>query len=206
MARELEQVEGKRFWTETKYSFINWTGIITNLSVCVWLGWKRGELDYMSILPGGAPRELSMTVLYLEMVVSALLLISAFFLADALRRLRNEYKADSRLDVNRNVMCLHVIALFNHTLLLVVAQFFIVYSFLRPSTKSKDQLNVARIFMFGSQAISMTIVIYLFMKFALPESEIANKTKRESIVARLSEFRPSRQATFTRASVNRYEE
>lgn len=121
MAREMEKVEAKRFWTETKYSFINWTGIIANLSVCVWLGWKRGELDYMSIQPGGAPRQLSMTVLYLEMGVSALLLISAFFLADALRRLRNEYKADKRLDVNRNIMCLHVIALFNHTFILVIA-------------------------------------------------------------------------------------
>jgi O-antigen/teichoic acid export membrane protein len=123
------------------------------------------------------------------MAISILLLISAFFLADALRRLRNEYKADKRLDVNRNIMCLHVIALFNHTFILVVAQFFIVYSFLRPSEKSKDQLNIARIFMFGSQAISMTIVIYLFMKFALPTSSMSKKEERDVIVTRLSELR-----------------
>jgi hypothetical protein len=191
----------KRFWTETKYTVVNWIGIMSNVICCVWIGWKRGELDWYSILPGGASRELGMTVLYLELAISILLLISAFFLADALRRLRNEYKADKRLDVNRNVMCLHVIALFNHTFILVVAQFFIVYSFLRPSEKSKDQLNIARIFMFGSQAISMTIVIYLFMKFALPTSSMSKKEERDVIVTRLSELRQSRNATTTRESL-----
>jgi hypothetical protein len=43
-------------------------------------------------------------------------------------------------------------------------------------------LNIARIFMYGSQSISMAIVIYLFMKFAEPVGNLQDKAKRESIV------------------------
>jgi hypothetical protein len=99
---------------------------------------------------GHVSQQLADTVRNLEFAVTILLLISAFFLWDALRRLKREYQADKRLQVNQNTMRLHVIALFNHTFFLFVAQIFIVASFIKTGPAWGDYLNIARIFMFGS--------------------------------------------------------
>jgi hypothetical protein len=76
--------EKKRFWTETRYNVLNWIGILINLFTCLWLGWKRGEMDFNQ---GHVSKSLADVVIVLELAVSFLLLISAFFLFDALRRL-----------------------------------------------------------------------------------------------------------------------
>ena len=69
----------------------------------------------------------------LFVLVTILLVFSAMFLADALRRLKNSLSKENKLVVNQKTMCLHVTALFMHTIVIVVVQFITVYSFEIPS-------------------------------------------------------------------------
>ncbi|MFO0118291.1 MAG: hypothetical protein ACK521_12010 [bacterium] len=69
----------------------------------------------------------------LFVLVTILLVFSAMFLADALRRLKNSLSKENKLVVNQKTMCLHVTALFMHTIVIVVVQFITVYSFENPS-------------------------------------------------------------------------
>lgn len=128
-----EKQEKKKFWTETRYNMLNAIGIAVNFVVIAYLAWERGLLDYMSVQPGGAKRSLIELCLSLFLVVSGLLLVSAWFLADALRRLKKQFKKDKRLVVNQQTMCLHVTALFIHTFFLVACQFVTIWCFMFPS-------------------------------------------------------------------------
>ena len=76
-------------------------------------------------------------------------------------------------------MCLHVTALFMHTIVIVVVQFITVYSFENPSPKDDLILNISRICLFGSQSVSQTIVIYLFVQFSKPQSLMEERAKSE---------------------------
>lgn len=66
------------------------------------------------------------------MLVTALLVFSAMFLADALRRLSKALKKDKKMVVNQKTMCLHVTALLLHTIVIVSVQYVTVYSFENP--------------------------------------------------------------------------
>lgn len=96
-------------------------------------------------------------------IVTVLLVFSAGFLADALRRLKQSFSKSSKLVVNQKTMCLHVTALFLHTIVIVIVQYITVYTFIHPSDKDDVILNYSRIVLFGSQSISQAIVIYLFV-------------------------------------------
>jgi len=133
-----------------------------NFICCAWLAWKRGMLDYESTF-GPAPHELGALVMKLFVLVTCLLIISACFLADALRRLKKQFSLDHRLVVNQKTMCLHVTALFIHTFFLVACQYVTIYTFMNPASINKNILNISRIFLFGSQSVSQAIVIYLFV-------------------------------------------
>jgi hypothetical protein len=126
-------------------------------------------LDYKSTF-GPAPHELGSLVMKLFVLVTVLLIISACFLADALRRLKKQFSLDKRLVVNQKTMCLHVTALFIHTFFIVVAQYITIYAFMNPAPINKNILNISRICLFGSQSISQAIVIYLFVQFSKPVS------------------------------------
>ena len=60
-------------------------------------------------------KQLGYTVIALYCVVTGLLIASAIFLADALRRLKQSFSQDNRLVVNYKTMSMHVIALFFYT-------------------------------------------------------------------------------------------
>ena len=70
---------------------MNWVGIIINLAACLWLAWKRGAMDYVSTF-GAASAELGALLMKLFILVTILLVISAMFLADALRRFKKSFK------------------------------------------------------------------------------------------------------------------
>jgi hypothetical protein len=69
---------------------LNWLGIFVNFATCAALAWKRGLMDYITAfdIP---PAQLLNTCLYLYFAVTFLIVISAIFLADALRRLKNSF-------------------------------------------------------------------------------------------------------------------
>jgi hypothetical protein len=71
--------------------------------------------------------------------------------------------------VNAKTMCLHVTVLFIHTLVVLVTQAITYWSFVHPTPKSSDTLNISRIVLFGSQTISQVIVVYLFLQFSMPK-------------------------------------
>jgi hypothetical protein len=76
-------------------------------------------LDYDSAF-GKPPKELGNIVMILYVTITVLLIISAVFLADALRRLKKSFSQDNRLVVNQKTMCLHITALFIHTFFIAV--------------------------------------------------------------------------------------
>jgi hypothetical protein len=78
----------KRFWTEKRYNILNWIGITVNFFFCCWMAYIRAKRDYMMLEPGGAPLPLLYAVLYVYLTLSFLLVVSAIFLGDALRRLK----------------------------------------------------------------------------------------------------------------------
>ena len=127
--REVVRKQRRRFCTESKYNLLNLFGSLVNLGIIAWLGIKRGQLDYESVSPSGVNHHLSVLVLDLFLVVTGLLLISAVFLADALRRLKKQFNKDKRMQLNTRTMCLHVTALFIHTFFIVAAQFITVWAF-----------------------------------------------------------------------------
>jgi hypothetical protein len=68
-------------------------------------------------------------------------------------------------------MCLHVTALLIHTFWLVWVEILTVISFMYPKTPHIGKyLKLSRIFCYFSQAISQTIVNWLFIQFAMPVS------------------------------------
>lgn len=113
-------------------------------------------------------------------IVTALLVVSAGFLADALRRLKKSFSKSNKLVVNEKTMCLHVTALFLHTVVIVIVQYITVYTFINPSSKDDFVLNVSRIVLFASQSISQAIVIYLFVQFSKPQSLMKDQGRTAS--------------------------
>jgi hypothetical protein len=69
-------------------------------------------LDYKI---GTDDHKIGVEVMTLFSIVTFLLVISAVFLADALRRLNKSFEAHGKLVVNKKTMCLHINALFLHT-------------------------------------------------------------------------------------------
>jgi len=80
--------EKERFCSEAKYNTLNVFGILINLFFCGLVAIKRAKMDYESAFPPGASRKLTKLVLDLYLAISGLLIVSALFLADALRRLK----------------------------------------------------------------------------------------------------------------------
>ena len=89
----------KRICSETRYKVLNWLGILVNFAVCAVLAWKRGLVNFISATKPPSPQLLD-TCLYLYFAVTFLIVVSAIFLADALRRLKNSFSKDNRLVVN----------------------------------------------------------------------------------------------------------
>ena len=131
-SKEGNELNHRTYCTERQYETFNWLGIIVNLGFCMCLGWKRGVM--VDLMEYGLPsHKLGVTVMSLYATITFLLLISAFFLADALRRFKKSFNQDNRLAVNQKTMCLHITVLFVHTLFIVMLQFFTFYTFMNPA-------------------------------------------------------------------------
>ena len=108
------------------------------------------------------------------MTQTSLLVVSAAFLGDALRLLGLQFKKDQRLQVNRQTMTLHVLALFLHTICMMFFQIGRVYYFKSIGTPHQETWaviwNWGRLAMYLSGVISEVIVIYLFLEFSRPVS------------------------------------
>lgn len=76
--------------TERTYKLINWVGIALNLLICIAIAWQRYDLS-VSLVNGTFTQQKLNFQLNLQLGADFFLAISAGFLADALRRLRNEF-------------------------------------------------------------------------------------------------------------------
>jgi hypothetical protein len=87
----LQQDEsGRKLCTETRYNLLNWTGILINFGACVVCAYIRAQVDYQSTY-APAPESLGRQLMVWFVIVTALLVVSAGFLADALRRLKKSF-------------------------------------------------------------------------------------------------------------------
>jgi hypothetical protein len=168
----------KRFWTEGRYKVLNWIGIVINTGFCVWTGVERGFRDVQR-LHGGIHIKTLLRMIYASWCVVFLLVVSAAFLGDALRRLKIQFSKDKRLALNLKTMTLHVTALFVHTFFLLVNCTVAYWVFKNPSPKNTLIINITRIVLFSSNGISQTIVVYLFLQFAKPVS-LKQEVKEDS--------------------------
>jgi hypothetical protein len=164
-----EIVHIKRFWTERRYNVLNWIGTAINLLICLYVGYRRAYVSYLSSF-GPVPRSQTASLIEGYCICTGLLFVSAFFLADALRRLKKSFDKDRRLQINHRTMCLHATALFIHTFFLAVCQAITVITFLVPSPNNTGYLNYSRMILYAAQSSSQAIVIYLFLQFAKPVS------------------------------------
>jgi hypothetical protein len=100
------EAKKERFWTEKRYNLFNYIGLGINLTACQILGAARSDEDYYLYkhygkhLDGSAPHWINFWVLRLYLFQTFLLVISACFLADALRMLSKQFKKDPRLKIN----------------------------------------------------------------------------------------------------------
>ena len=98
-SKESSKGNHKSICSEARYEAINWVGILINLGFCLVVGWKRGLIEYVSA-SGEASHELGFSLMIFYMIVTLLLIVSAVFLADALRRLKKSFNQDEKLFIN----------------------------------------------------------------------------------------------------------
>ena len=130
--------------SERMYNVIKWVGIILNFALCSYLGYERYHLS-LAFASGENIPHLVNIQLDLQLAADALLIIAAFFLADALRRLKKEFSTNAKFVQNRTTMCLHVYVIFGHSVVLVIVQFILVHAVKHPSPTSNLSVAFARI-------------------------------------------------------------
>jgi hypothetical protein len=124
-----------------------------NLALCFAIAYQRYYLS-LAIAYGTANSSKFNTQLNLQLSADGLLAISAIFLADALRRLKNEFSQNEKFVQNKNTMCLHVFVIFGHSLVLIGTQFVLVHSVRHPSPSSNLMVAIARIVLISVESIS----------------------------------------------------
>lgn len=133
---------------------MNWLGILINLGFCLCVGWKRGMMDYESAFGGVPTHQLGVQVIILYLIVTFLLIVSAMFLADALRRLKKSFNQDKRLVVYQKTMRLHIAALFIHTFFEAAAQIMIVCAIMTQDPTIYTIMVFSKLALFITQSIS----------------------------------------------------
>ena len=103
-----------------------------------------------------------------------MLLVAACFLADALRRLKQQFNRDARIEQDKKVMGLHVIAIFTYTFFGLLLQAAVIYYFINPCPWSNDFLSYTRMIMLTSQSVSQVIMIYLIVRFSKPDEPVSD--------------------------------
>jgi len=138
--------------SKNSYKLISWTGVFVNFALCFAIAYQRYYLS-LAIAYGTASGTMFDTQLNLQLSADGLLAISAIFLADALRRLKNEFSQNSKFVENRQTMCLHVYVIFGHSLVLIATQFVLIYSVKHPSPTSNLMVAIARVVLISVEAI-----------------------------------------------------
>ena len=113
---------------------------LLNFGVILWAAIDRGKTAYIMGSGNQVSEQLKKLMLVLYMVIDGLLLISAIFLADALRRLKSQFKNNQQAQLNSRTMCLHVTALFSQTGAHIVASVLTMVSFVNPAVKIAEAL------------------------------------------------------------------
>ena len=94
------------------YAIIKWTGIVLNVSSSAVLGyyeWRFENDIYLAYtIERPIPQSDVIVLLISEYVVILLMLVSTLFLADALRRFKNQATIRKNIVLNHNLMCVHV--------------------------------------------------------------------------------------------------
>ena len=111
---------------------INIIGVFLNTVPVILLSYWRGLLSYRSGIgttPEDVYRETVKEVDWMYHVVLAFQLISAFILADALRRIRSSLKRNPYLVANEKTMWLHITNLMVYNIVFSVAAYFVFRAF-----------------------------------------------------------------------------
>ena len=140
IAREVPKLfDGQNIsYNEKTYKVVKWIGLIFNILVCLVLGYFRGKLTYQT--SGGkasGPTTTSLVQIFYQ-TVTLLELVSAIFLADALRRIMRHLKENPYLQANEKIMWLHIIMLVVHVVVFSVCDYFIFRAFKDPNNSTKQ--------------------------------------------------------------------
>ena len=94
------------------YAIIKWTGIILNVASSVVLGyyeWKfENDLYFAFTVQRSIPQVDVTVVEILEFILAGLMLISCLFLADALRRFKQQTNIYKNIVLNHKLMYVHI--------------------------------------------------------------------------------------------------
>ena len=165
IAREVPKLfhEQHIVFSERIYKTIKVIGFVVNLLPCVALAYYRGKLTLENAGTDHASDFTITVVSALYQIVSALLLVSACILADALRRIRKALKINPFLQGNQRIMWLHIVMLIIHVTVTCITGFLIFRAFCDPyNLDYQYQQSISRIALFTSMTIVQFIMIYLF--------------------------------------------
>jgi hypothetical protein len=93
-------------------------GLLVNVACCIWCGIERGQANFHAIKPP-FPIALKKRLPWCYVSQEIPLLVSAAFLADAIRRFSLHFKQNNNIAVNTKTMRLHITALFVHSAFLI---------------------------------------------------------------------------------------
>lgn len=103
--------------------------------------------------------------------VAVLLIVTAVFLGDALRRLRNQIINQNQMQIAKKTMRLHVFVMFFHSVTFTICNVTLVTSNFLPSSEAAALAavwNTTKILMFIAQSISQLIIMYLIRQLSKP--------------------------------------
>ena len=153
-------------FSEKIYKTVKITGFVVNFIPCGFLAYYRGKLTMESAGRKTPSRETVDAVQILYQLNTAIELVSAFILADALRRIRKALKRNPFLQGNQKIMWLHIVMLTTHVVVISLAAFFVFRAFQYPeNTKYQYEQSASRIALFSSMTVVQLIIIYLFQHF-----------------------------------------
>lgn len=100
--------------------------------------------------------------------VAVLLIFTAIFLGDALRRLRAQIVVNDNMEIAQQTMRLHVFVMFFHTSMFTICNTTLVTSLFFPDGSTPAIWNLTKILMFLAQSISQLIIMFLIEKLSKP--------------------------------------
>lgn len=154
---------------ESTYNKINYLGIAVITLSCGAAAYFRWHLSEQFIgIPHKPENGLLITIMSLYVWVAVLLIFTAVFLGDALRRLRAQIVGNDNMELAQQTMRLHVFVMFFHTTTFACCNTTLVTSLFFPSGTTPMLWNLTKILMFIAQSISQLIIMFLIEKLSKP--------------------------------------